>query len=635
MPPVHVCPGDAEPRAAQSRAARSRAALRRTDAGARRRGSGKTRVLTTRIARLIEHHGVDPRQSSPSRSPTRPPARCASASRAAWVDTDPTGMWSGTFHAIGARMLRAACRLVGRTPSFTIYDEDDTLGVIKRIMERVASRRSSSRRRSIASSISDAKNALVTPAEYRALRDGSVLAGRAPQSTRARASAARGERRDFDDLLVLPVRMLARERGRCSSSTAIASATSWSTSTRTRTARSTSSSSCSAASTATSLSSATTTSRSTAGAAPTSGTSSTSRRISRTRTVVRLEENYRSTPQILELANVGDQREHGRRGKTLRATRPGGERVTVVARARRARRSGLRRRGDPRRVGAVETRALRDFAVLYRTNAQSRALEEALRSHAIPYRLVGAVRFYDRREIRDLMAYLKLIANPADDEAFRRAVAVPEARARRDDDRSSSRRIAAVRPCRCSRPRRDPDLRRRTAAGGAQPRSASSRASSSACASARRSASTSCCASSSRRFATPIISRPKAGSARDRLDNVRELITAPRRPSSTRAAKSASRRSIISSSAPRSSPTSTRSTRRRRGDADDAAQREGARVSGRVHHRPRGRAVPARASVRRSADARGGAPAVLRRDHARRERSCTSPTPRSVAGTAR
>ena len=79
---------------------------------------------------------------------------------------------------------------------------------------------------------------------------------------------------------------------------------------------------------------------------------------------------------------------------------------------------------------------------------------------------------------------------------------------------------------------------------------------------------------------------------------------------------------------------STRSTRRRRGDADDAAQREGPRVSRRVHHRSRGRALPARASVRRSADARGGAPAVLRRHHARRARSSISRTPRSAAATA-
>jgi DNA helicase-2/ATP-dependent DNA helicase PcrA len=69
---------------------------------------------------------------------------------------------------------------------------------------------------------------------------------------------------------------------------------------------------------------------------------------------------------------------------------------------------------------------LSDFAVLYRTNAQSRALEDALRRHAMPYRLVGAVRFYDRREIRDLVAYLKLVANPSDDEGYRRAISVPK-----------------------------------------------------------------------------------------------------------------------------------------------------------------------------------------------------------------
>jgi len=73
-----------------------------------------------------------------------------------------------------------------------------------------------------------------------------------------------------------------------------------------------------------------------------------------------------------------------------------------------------------------ENRGLNEFAVLYRTNAQSRALEDALRREAIPYRLVGSVRFYDRREIRDLMSYLKLIANPSDEEAFRRAIAVPK-----------------------------------------------------------------------------------------------------------------------------------------------------------------------------------------------------------------
>jgi DNA helicase II / ATP-dependent DNA helicase PcrA len=152
--------------------------------------------------------------------------------------------------------------------------------------------------------------------------------------------------------------------------------------------------------------------------------------------IVRLEENYRSTPQILELANVAISPNTERRGKTLRSTRPGGERATVVGALDDRDEADFiveeiaARRGTPggrppgQSLGAGLT--LRDFAILYRTNAQSRALEESLRRRGFAYRLVGAVRFYDRREIRDLMAYLKLIANPNDDEAFRRAVAAPK-----------------------------------------------------------------------------------------------------------------------------------------------------------------------------------------------------------------
>src|SRR5690606_19672351 len=113
-----------------------------------------------------------------------------------------------------------------------------------------------------------------------------------------------------------------------------------------------------------------------------------------------------------------------RRGKTLRATRPAGEPVTIVEALDDRDEADLiaetiidrTSRGDWQR---------RDCAVLYRTNSQSRSLEDSFRRRGILYRLVGAVRFYDRREIRDLMAYLKLVANPADDEAFRRAISAP------------------------------------------------------------------------------------------------------------------------------------------------------------------------------------------------------------------
>src|SRR4051812_23242169 len=98
-------------------------------------GSGKTRVLTTRLARLIDQHGVDPSRIL-AVTFTNKAAGEMKARIGRMLERQPTGMWCGTFHSIGARMLRAAPHLVGRTPSFTIYDQDDAQTVVKRIMER-------------------------------------------------------------------------------------------------------------------------------------------------------------------------------------------------------------------------------------------------------------------------------------------------------------------------------------------------------------------------------------------------------------------------------------------------------------------------------------------------------------------
>src|SRR5207244_3995450 len=98
-------------------------------------GSGKTRVLTSRIARLIDVEGVDPRQIL-AVTFTNKAAGEMKERIGRLLGADPAGMWVGTFHAIGARMLRSAAHLVGRSPSYTIYDQDDSLGVIKRLMDR-------------------------------------------------------------------------------------------------------------------------------------------------------------------------------------------------------------------------------------------------------------------------------------------------------------------------------------------------------------------------------------------------------------------------------------------------------------------------------------------------------------------
>src|SRR3954471_22560125 len=171
-------------------------------------GSGKTTVLTRRLARLIDHEGGDPSRilavTFTNRAAGEMKARIARLLQRA-----PVGMWVGTFHAIGARMLRAAPHLVGRTPSFTIYDQDDTQAVVKRIMERHRINTKQFTPRGVHSAISDAKNRLVHPPEFANLamdpfsRAISTVYNDIGEELR-RANAA-----DFDDLLLLPARMLA------------------------------------------------------------------------------------------------------------------------------------------------------------------------------------------------------------------------------------------------------------------------------------------------------------------------------------------------------------------------------------------------------------------------------------------
>ena len=416
-------PGDAEPLARLNPAQRE-AVLHFEGpllviAGA---GSGKTRVLTTRIARLIRHHGVDPSRIL-AVTFTNKAAGEMRERIAKLVDTEVKSMWCGTFHAIGARLLRAHAHAVGRTPGFTIYDEDDTLGVIKRIMDRVGISPKQWTPKSIVNLISDAKNALVTPAEYAALAMDPLSRSASAVYAELEGTLRSANAVTFDDLLVLPVQLLRENPevlDRYSKKFQFILVDEYQDTNRAQfqfiklLGK---------------------------GHGNVSVVGDDDQSIYGWRgadirnildfekefpsaTVVRLEENYRSTPGILEVANVAISANIGRRGKTLRPTRPGGEPVTLYA--------TLDERDEADMVvDEIRSRQsrdkleLRDFAVLYRTNSQSRAIEDSLRKNAIPYRIVGAVRFYDRREIRDLMSYLKLIANPNDDEAFRRAVSVP------------------------------------------------------------------------------------------------------------------------------------------------------------------------------------------------------------------
>ena len=386
-------------------------------------GSGKTRVLTARIARLIEHHGVDPSRIL-AVTFTNKAAGEMRERIARLLGEEPKGMWSGTFHAIGARILRTAAHHVGRTSSFTIYDEDDSLGVVKRLMEREGIPQKQWSPKVIAGLISDAKNALVAPAEYESLAMDPVSRAAAKVYKQLEPTLKAANAVSFDDLLVLPVEIFRKDEktlakyrdrfqfilvdeyqdtnraqfqfikllGSVHGNVVVVgdddqSIYGWR-------------------------------------GADIRNILDFEKEFASSK-LVRLEENYRSTPDILNVANAAITQNVSRKGKTLRAMREAGEAVTLVA--------ALDERDEADFVldeikgrQTKEGRGLNEFAVLYRTNAQSRALEDALRREAIPYRLVGSVRFYDRREIRDLMAYLKLIANPSDEEAFRRAIGVPK-----------------------------------------------------------------------------------------------------------------------------------------------------------------------------------------------------------------
>ena len=385
-------------------------------------GSGKTRVLTARIANLIDRHGVPPDRIL-AVTFTNKAAGEMKERIGRLLERDPAGLWIGTFHALSARLLRREAELLGFSRRFTIYDEDDRLSLVRRLQEQRGHSTKLFTPRGVAAIISAAKNRMQSPAELAAGAPfdrfsqvaADVYAALGPSLKAANAM-------DFDDLLLHPltlfdqhpdrldayrrkfqfilvdefqdtnkaqyllVRRLGAHGNLCVVGDDDQSIYGWR-------------------------------------GADVRNMREFQQDFPATR-VVRLEENYRSTAVILDAANGVIAENRGRIGKTLRTVRQGGEAVTLLAAA------------DERDeaewiVGELDRRAAsgewshEEMAVLYRTNSQSRAFEEAFRRAGIPYRLIGAISFYERREVKDLLAYLRLVANPADDEGFLRAIAVP------------------------------------------------------------------------------------------------------------------------------------------------------------------------------------------------------------------
>jgi DNA helicase-2/ATP-dependent DNA helicase PcrA len=385
-------------------------------------GSGKTRVLTTRIANLIDRHGVPPDRIF-AVTFTNKAAGEMKQRIGRLLGRDPSGLWIGTFHSLSARLLRREAELLGFTRRFTIYDEDDRLSLIKRLMDQRGHSTKLFPPRAVQSLISAAKNRMVPPSEFAAASPFDRLAVVSADVYDAMGPALKAANAmDFDDLLLHPLTLFREHPGRLRSyqqrfSFILVDEFQDTNRAQYQLIR---------------LMGA----HGNVCAVGDDDQSIYGWRGADVRNMqdflrdfpgaklVRLEENYRSTQIVLDAANGVIAENAGRIGKTLVTRRRGGEPVTLLAAADERDEAEWVVRELERRSAAGDHR-YPDMAVLYRTNSQSRALEEAFRRAGMPYRLIGAISFYERREVKDLLAYLRLVANPSDDEAFLRAVSVP------------------------------------------------------------------------------------------------------------------------------------------------------------------------------------------------------------------
>ncbi len=402
-------------------------------------GSGKTRVLTARVCHLIQHHGVPPERIL-AVTFTNKAAGEMRTRIAGLLGSEPAGMWVGTFHAIGARMLRRHAPQLGWDRTFSIFDADQSLRLVKSVQEEVGLDPKRWSPKALRSEMSNAKNQLRTPDDVAMEAEGSfdLFLRNVAKVFPAYQKALEAQNAfDFDDLLQKPVELLEStpallEEYRNRFSFVLVDEYQDTNRAQFRLVE---------------LLAADHGNLMVVGDDDQSIYGWRGADIRNIldfeesfagAEVVRLEQNYRSTSTILDTANAVIAENVNRKGKTLRTDRMGGERISLVETFDERDEARWIVDDIERRFADEPTRSYEDFAVLYRTNAQSRALEDAFRRAGVPYQIVGGVRFYERREIQDVLAYLRLISNPLDEVAFGRVVNYP----RRGVGATSQERLA-------------------------------------------------------------------------------------------------------------------------------------------------------------------------------------------------
>lgn len=383
-------------------------------------GSGKTRVLTHRLAYLVKSGLCQPWEIL-AVTFTNKAAGEMKKRVGRLLERNIEGLWVGTFHSICARILRKEGYLLGYQRDFTIYDENDKQTLIKKVMSDLSIPERKVPVKAVVSRISSSKDSLIGPQEYQKMSYDFFEKEIAKIYVLYQQELLKNQAMDFDDLIFNTVKILSENQKTLNDYVRrfrhilvdeyqdTNHAQYMLVKLLSRDHRQL----CVVGDDDQSIY---------------GFRGADIRNILEFENdfpeakVIRLEQNYRSTKTILECANRVVKNNVGRKGKELWTENPQGDKVELWC--------VWDERDEADRIcrvvkGHLDRGSLKDCVILYRTNAQSRALEDSLRRSAVPYLIVGGLKFYERKEIKDILAYLKAVANPADAVSMRRIINVP------------------------------------------------------------------------------------------------------------------------------------------------------------------------------------------------------------------
>lgn len=386
-------------------------------------GSGKTRVITYRAAYLIGHEQVRPSEILALTFTNKAAGEMKERVEHLLGGGSTKGMWIGTFHSNFARLLRQHAQQLGFTSNYSIYDQDDSNRLIKELMGELGINTQTLSPNTVQNIISSAKNKFILASQFASTARDYVEEQAAKVYLRYSERLQKNNALDFDDLLIKPIELFlqypdllehyqhqfqylmideyqdtnraqylvskmlaAKHRNICVVGDDAQSIYSWR-------------------------------------GADISNILNFQGDYPEAK-IIRLEENYRSTKTILNLANAVIKHNKEQLKKKLFTQNDDGDFATLLV-CEDERREADKIAQTIRNLKLMKGFQNSDFAIFYRTNAQSRALEDALRANMIPYQIFGSVSFYKRKEIKDVVAYLRFILNTRDEESLRRIINFP------------------------------------------------------------------------------------------------------------------------------------------------------------------------------------------------------------------